>query len=60
MSGIIEILEEKNNQVQNQTCERRLNTTPKYVKEKFNKMFIQYGEAIKVSNEKKLNNTKNK
>ena len=57
MLGIIETLEEENNQVANQTCERRSTTIPKYVKEKFNKMFIQYGEAIKVSNEKKLKNT---
>jgi hypothetical protein len=57
MLGIIEILEEENNQIENQTSKRRSNSTPKYVKEKFNKMFIQYGEAIKASNEKKLNNT---
>ena len=56
MLGIIEILEEENNQVENQTCERRSNNPPKYVKEKFNKIFIQYGEAIKASNEKKLKN----
>lgn len=58
MLGIIEILEEENNYlIENETSKGSSNTTPKYVKEKFNKMFIQYGEAIKVSNEKKLKNT---
>lgn len=58
MLGIIEILEEENNcSIENESFKSKSTTTPKYIQEKFNKMFIQYGEAIKVSNEKKLKNT---